>query len=221
MRLRKVKHAKEYIEDNPHIVIQTPKSLKGKWRDEFGNDNEIQIEIGCGKGKFITELAMNNPNTNYVGIEKFDSVIVRAIEKLIDTPLKNIRLIRMDAEHLQEVFSKGEIQTIYLNFSDPWPKNRQAKRRLTSPKFLSVYKKVLTDHSQVRFKTDNFGLFQYSMMTFNDDQSYVIDDVILDLYRNLPKDNVQTEFEMKFVEMGNLIHYLNVRYKGEQNEKNL
>ena len=215
MRLRKVKHAKQYIEENPQIVVHTPKAQKGKWNKVFRNENPIHIEIGCGKGKFITELAQANPNINYIGIEKFDSVIVRAIEKLIESPLKNIRLIRIDAELLNDIFALGEVASIYLNFSDPWPKNRQEKRRLTSLRFLSIYEKILNNEAIIQFKTDNFDLFQYSMMTLNKYAKFHIENIIINLYKNLPKNNVQTEFEMKFVEMGKLIHYMKVRFKGD------
>lgn len=215
MRLRKVKHAKEYIESNKDIVILNPEDQIGKWNQIFKNDHKIELEIGCGKGKFVFEKALNNPDINYIGIEKFDSVIVRAIEKLIDNPLPNVRLIRIDAENIEQVFKKGEVSKIYLNFSDPWPKKRQAKRRLTSEKFLNIYSNVLSDKSFIEFKTDNFGLFSFSMLSFNQHDSFVIEEINLNLYRNLPENNVQTEFEKRFVEKGNLIFFQSVRFQEE------
>lgn len=216
MRLRKVKHAKKYIENNASLVIPNPESKYGKWSEVFNNSNPIEVEIGCGKGKFVFEKALNNPNINYIGIEKFDSVIVRALEKLLENPLKNVRLLRFDAEDIEKVFKKGEINTIYLNFSDPWPKNRQAKRRLTSERFLKRYSKVLINNGIIIQKTDNFSLFEFSMMSFVNNKKYIIEEINLDLYKNLPKDNVQTEFEKRFVEKGNLIFYQKIKFAEEK-----
>ena len=219
MRLRNVKHAKETIEQNSHIVIPSPHLMKGKWQMNFDNANPIHLEIGCGKGQFIYESAQKHPNINYIGIEKFDSVIIRALEKLMDNPLPNVRLIRVDAEKVTDLFARDEIHTIYLNFSDPWPKRRQAKRRLTSNRFLNRYHVILKDKGIIQMKTDNFNLFQYSIMQFNQDNHYDIQDIKLDLYKQLPKDNIQTEFEQRFVEQGNLIFQLITIHKGETNEK--
>ena len=215
MRLRKVKYADELIKENQDIIIFSPENLKGKWKTIFKNDNPIEIEIGCGKGKFITELAKKNPDINYIGIEKFNSVIVRALEKLISNPLKNVKLIRIDAENITNIFSKQEINNIYLNFSDPWPKNRHAKKRLTSLKFLKRYESVLSQDGYIIMKTDNFKLFEFSMMSFNSNVKFNIKKINLDLYRNLPDDNVQTEFEKKFSEKGNSIFYQKVKFIGE------
>jgi tRNA (guanine-N7-)-methyltransferase len=215
MRLRNVSHAKELINDNPHIVVNNPNEIKGNWSREFNNPNPIHIEIGCGKGKFITELAKNNPNINYIGIEKFDSVIVRAIEKLIEEPLNNVKLIRIDAENLNEIFDKGEVRKIYLNFSDPWPKNAHAKRRLTSDRFLVRYQNILINDSYIQIKTDNYGLFEYSLMSINSFLGFTFTKILLDLYQNLPTDNIQTEFEKKFVEKGNRIYFLEIKYIGD------
>lgn len=215
MRLRKVKHAKNYIETNTSLVIPNPEEQYGKWDKVFQNSNPIEVEIGCGKGKFVYEKALNNPTINYIGIEKFDSVIVRALEKLLENPLPNLKLIRFDAENIEKVFKKGEVKLIYLNFSDPWPKNRQAKRRLTSEKFLNRYSKILENNSTIQLKTDNFSLFQFSMMSFVANKKYAIEEINLNLYKKLPEDNVQTEFEKRFVEKGNLIFYQKVIFKEE------
>ncbi len=221
MRLRNVKHAKELIEKNSHIVIKKPNENKGLWNKLFNNSNPIELEIGCGKGKFIVDKATLNKNINFIGIEKFDSVIVRGIEKLLEKPLLNVKLIRIDAENIENIFAKFEVSTIYLNFSDPWPKNRHAKKRLTSKKYLDRYSNILVNNGEIRVKTDNYKLFEFSMMSFNNHSKYVIEEISLDLYKNLPKDNVQTEFEMKFVEKGNRIYYIKAIYKGELHEKTI
>ncbi|XFA98865.1 tRNA (guanosine(46)-N7)-methyltransferase TrmB [Candidatus Izemoplasma sp. B36] len=219
MRLRNVKHAKELIEKNSHIVIKKPNEYKGLWNKLFNNSNPVELEIGCGKGKFIVDKATLDKNINFIGIEKFDSVIVRGIEKLLEKPLDNVKLIRIDAENIETIFKKSEVNTIYLNFSDPWPKNRHAKKRLTSKKYLDRYSNILVNNGEIRVKTDNYNLFEFSMMSFINHNKYIIEEINLDLYKNLPKDNVQTEFEMKFVEKGNRIYYLKAIYKGESHEK--
>ncbi|MFA7076086.1 MAG: tRNA (guanosine(46)-N7)-methyltransferase TrmB [Candidatus Izemoplasmatales bacterium] len=211
MRLRNVKYASELIEGYPEIVIDNPKKHFGKWNDVFNNQRPIELEIGSGKGKFIYEKADENPEINYIGVEKFDSVIVRALEKAIYKPLKNHRLLRIDAENIEDVFNE-EISNIYLNFSDPWPKKRQAKRRLTSPQFLKRYTKILKNNGCIYLKTDNYCLFEYSMMMLNESENYKIEKIILDIYQDLPKDNIQTEFERKFVEQNKPIYYIKARF---------
>ncbi len=215
MRLRNVKYAKELLESYPNTVIQNPKKWAGKWKDIFENDNPIELEIGCGKGKFIYEKAQNNKEINFIGVEKFDSVIVRALEKVMIEPLENLRLLRFDALEISDVFKDNEIQNIYLNFSDPWPKKRQAKRRLTSPNFLNNYLKILKPNGRIYLKTDNYGLFEYSMMMLNENDNFVIEEIMLDMYKNLPEDNVQTEFEIRFRELDKPIFYIKARLKGE------
>ncbi|HPJ23458.1 MAG TPA: tRNA (guanosine(46)-N7)-methyltransferase TrmB [Bacillota bacterium] len=214
MRLRHVKHARATISENPQYVISDPIAYKGHWHELFQDNHPIELEIGSGKGKFIYECAKKNPHVNFIGIEKFDSVLIRALEKLLDDPLPNLKLIRVDAENLMDIFAKGEIEKIYLNFSDPWPKKRTAKRRLTSEQFLNRYVEVLENPGTIQLKTDNFGLYQFSMMEFNRHPLYQIEDIRLDLYRHLPTDNIQTEFEQKFVENGNQIFYMKVRFIG-------
>ena len=154
MRLRNVPGARETIIEN-QFSIQQPEQMKGKWAEVFQNDHPIHIEVGMGKGQFIIEMARRNPEVNYIGIEKYSSVLVRAVEKLEDFEQDNLRLIRMDAENIEEVFDKDEVDRIYLNFSDPWPKDRHAKRRLTSTRFLERYDNILTPEGRVMFKTDN------------------------------------------------------------------
>ena len=162
MRLRNVPGARETIIENK-FSIQQPEQMKGKWAEVFQNDHPIHIEVGMGKGQFIIEMARRNPEVNYIGIEKYSSVLVRAVEKLEDFEQDNLRLIRMDAENIEEVFDKDEVDRIYLNFSDPWPKDRHAKRRLTSTRFLERYNNILTPEGRVMFKTDNKDLFDFSL----------------------------------------------------------
>lgn len=204
MRLRNVKGSRETIAVS-QFVIQDEESMKGKWREKFGNDNPIHIEIGMGKGKFIIQLAKENPNINYIGVEKFSSVLVRAIEKQTEEQLPNLFFIRMEAEYIGNVFDKGEVDYIYLNFSDPWPKDRHAKRRLTSVQFLERYEEILAEGGGITFKTDNRPLFDFSLEQI-DEAGWIKDNVTFDLH-NSPyvEGNVMTEYEQKFSEMKNPI----------------
>lgn len=203
MRLRNVSGAKEIIEASKYVILN-PTEYKGKYKEIFGNSNPIKIEIGMGKGTFIYNNALRYPEVNFIGIEKFDSVIARAIQKIEDTDLPNLKLIRMDALNIDEVFDK-EIDTIFLNFSDPWPKNRHEIRRLTSPIFLEKYDKVFCNGNKVIQKTDNRKLFEYSVMSFNN-YGYKIEELSLDLYNDDIKDNIPTEYEKKFAGRGERIY---------------
>lgn len=201
MRLRHIKGAEEEIANSPY-VIQEPKAVKGKWRQLFGNPNPIRIEIGMGKGKFIMELAAQNPDVNYVGIERYSSVLLRGLQKREQLELSNIYFIRLDALELAEVFEAGEVERIYLNFSDPWPKDRHAKRRLTSPQFLTVYQKILAPDGTVEFKTDNRGLFEYSLESIPA-AGWQITEQTFDLHHSpMASGNVMTEYEEKFASEG-------------------
>ena len=208
MRLRNVPGSREAIADND-MAINEPTELKGKWKEEFGNDNPIRIEIGMGKGKFITQLAMENPDINYVGIEKYSSVLIRAIERCEEIEVPNLRFIRMEAEYICDVFEKGEVDRIYLNFSDPWPKDRHAKRRLTSKQFFERYDVILKKDGIVEFKTDNDLLFQFSLEQVPEAGWELIEQT-WDLHNDerLMQGNVMTEYESKFSQMGNPIHKL-------------
>lgn len=208
MRLRNVPGAREAIADNV-MAINEPTVLKGKWNEEFGNDNPIRIEIGMGKGKFITTLAQENPDVNYVGIEKYSSVLIRAIERCQDVEVQNLRFIRMDAEYICDVFENEEVDRIYLNFSDPWPKDRHAKRRLTSKQFFDRYNDILKKDGLVEFKTDNDLLFQFSLEQVPEAGWNLVEQT-WDLHNDekLVKGNVMTEYEEKFSSMGNPIHKL-------------
>ena len=207
MRLKCVKGAKVIVESSPYLILE-PEKYKGKYKKLFNNDNPIYIEIGMGKGKFIIENAINNPNINYIGIEKYDSVIVRAVQKLSELDLPNLKLIRIDAENIEEVFSK-EIDRIYLNFSDPWPKTRHERRRLSSHEFLKRYDSIFKNNKHIIQKTDNRKLFEFSIMSYTS-YGYNIEKISLDLHNDDIKDNITTEYEDKFVSLGQPIYMIDV-----------
>ena len=204
MRLRNVKNAREIV-DNSSFVVHEPKEYKGKFNEVFGNDNPIELEIGMGKGNFIIDKATKNPNINFIGVERYESVVCRALEKLENTELTNVKIICIDAFELDEVFDH-EISTIYLNFSDPWPKKRHAKRRLTSHVFLPVYDLILKDEKVIVQKTDNVGLFESSIVSLST-YGYVIEDISMDL-ASTGMENSLTEYEAKFMSQGVKINYL-------------
>ena len=204
MRLRHIKGAEETIAVSPY-VIQEPESCRGRWAEVFHNQNPIQIEVGMGKGKFLMELAQKHPEINYVGIERYSSVLLRGLQKREELDLSNIWFLCIDARQLAEVFEEGEVERIYLNFSDPWPKGRHAKRRLTSPEFMAVYDKILAADGQVEFKTDNEGLFDYSLESIPQ-AGWRIEASTRDLHHSpMAEGNVMTEYEEKFASKGNSI----------------
>ena len=204
MRLRNVKGSREKIASND-FVVHNPEEMKGKWSELFDNDNPIHIEVGMGKGRFLMELAQLNPDINYIGIEKYSSVLIRAIEKREEVELSNLYFIRMDAEDINEVFAEGEIDQIYLNFSDPWPKDRHAKRRLTSHQFLQRYDQFLKKDGVVIFKTDNKDLFDFSLEEVPV-AGWKLENSTYDLHNSeYNEGNVMTEYEEKFSSMGNPI----------------
>ena len=206
MRLRNIKGSREVIGASEY-VIHEPEEQAGAWKEIFGNENPIRIEIGMGKGRFLMELARRNRQINYIGIEKYSSVLLRAVEKQREEELPNLLFIRMEAEHIGEVFGKEEIDRIYLNFSDPWPKDRHAKRRLTSREFLARYVLILKKEGVVEFKTDNRALFDFSMEEVKE-AGWKLLASTYDLYRDetMREGNVMTEYEEKFSAMGNPIH---------------
>ena len=206
MRLRNVKGAKEVIDASKYVIKDYEKH-KGKFNELFKNSNPIYIEIGMGKGNFIINMARLYPNINFIGIEKFDSVMVRAVQKLEEENLDNLKLIKMDAENIDEVFN-CEIDKIFLNFSDPWPKDRHEKRRLTSLNFLKKYDNLFKDKKNIVFKTDNRKLFEYSIKSFTD-YDYKINNISLDLH-NDDLINVETEYEIKFSSKGFPIYLVDV-----------
>ncbi len=206
MRLKHVKGANEIIRNGTYY-LPTPKDCKGKWQEIFQNSNPIYIEIGMGKGDFLIENATKYPNINFIGIEKYDSVLVRAIQKSNDLELKNFKLIRMDANEIKEVFDH-EIDLIYLNFSDPWPKDRHTKRRLTSSIFLEKYTYIFKNKNHIIMKTDNNNLFEYSKESLQE-FGYTIQNSTRNLYHSeFLEKNIPTEYEKKFVNLGIKINYL-------------
>lgn len=211
MRLRNIPGADEAIADSPHC-IQEPMAEKGRWHLIFGNENPIHIEIGMGKGQFIMQLAKDHPDINYIGIERYSSVLLRALQKMEIEPLPNIRFLCMDASIITEVFDEEEVAKIYLNFSDPWPKERHAKRRLTSRQFFERYDKILARNGVVEFKTDNDDLFAFSMEEVAE-AGWTLDAHTFDLHHDpvLNEGNVMTEYEEKFSSLGHPIHKLIAR----------
>ena len=213
MRRRNVKNVEVRIEAAKKNVIQSGKDYKGKWNELFGNDNPIYLEIGMGKGDFIIEHAKTNPNINYIGLEKFASVLIQASDKLNDEHLPNLYLLLVDAEELDEIFDVNEISQIYLNFSDPWPKARHAKRRLTSSKFLKNYQTILKDEGTIEFKTDNRELFEYSIVSMNNYGMNFLD-LTFDLHHRDPELYIiKTEYEKKFMAKGNPIYFIKSTFK--------
>jgi tRNA (guanine-N7-)-methyltransferase len=215
MRLRNIAGSREVIADS-NFTVKDPEKQKGLWKKEiFGNDNELHIEIGMGKGRFLMDLATLNPNINYVGIEKYSSVLLRAIQKQEQLLLPNVKFIRMDAEDITEVFAPAEVDKIYLNFSDPWPKDRHAKRRLPSRQFLGRYDQILKPDGVVEFKTDNKDLFQFALDEV-EPAGWNLDAVTYDLHHDpvMNEGNVMTEYEEKFSSLGNPIYKYIVSRKG-------
>ena len=202
MRLKHIKNADEIISKSKYLV-KNPKENKGKWNKVFNNDNNIEIEIGTGKGKFIIEKAIQNPNINFIGIEKYDSPLVSAVKKLEELELNNLKLICFDALEIEEVFVH-EINKIYLNFSDPWPKKRHAKRRLTSSVFLNKYDSLFKNEKRIEMKTDNDDLYEFSIESLLEN-GY---DVIKTDTNYL--DTIRTEYEDKFISLGKNINYISV-----------
>lgn len=208
MRLKHVKGASEIV-DNSRYIIKDIEKYKGHFRELFQNSNPIYIEIGMGKGNFIIENAIHYPNINFIGIEKYDSVLIRAVQKLEAINLPNLKLLRIDANCIDDIFD-NEIDLIYLNFSDPWPKTRHEKRRLMSPNFLNKYKKIFKNKNHIIFKTDNRKLFEYAIQTFNEEK-FKINNISLDLYKDDDKCNIPTEYEIKFHKLGFPIYKIDVQ----------
>ena len=212
MRLRNIPSADQTIAESS-FCIQTPDPYRGLWNSIFKNTNPVAIEIGMGKGQFILQLAQSNPHINYIGIEKYTSVLLRAVQKLERLPKEqipaNLRLICMNAEDITKVFAPGEIAKIYLNFSDPWPKKRHARRRLTSKEFLSLYSQILSKEGTMEFKTDNRLLFDFSLEQLPQ-AHWSLDAYTYDLHHDpaMNVNNIMTEYEEKFSSLGNPIYKL-------------
>lgn len=205
MRLRNISGSRDVIAQSKY-VIHEPEKQKGNWKQVFGNGQPLYVEIGMGKGKFLHTLAKLHPERNYVGIEKYSSVLLRAIQKMEEEELENLVFIRMDAEEITEVFEKGEVAGIYLNFSDPWPKDRHAKRRLPSGTFLARYNEIVAEGGKIEFKTDNRPLFDFAVEELVE-SDWKADVITYDLHADaaLVEGNVMTEYEEKFSALGNPI----------------
>lgn len=211
MRLRNIPRAEGTIRTH-RLFIKRPDDQKGCWGQVFGNKNPLRIEIGMGKGRFILQMAKENPDINFVGIERYSSVLLRAVE-LSDTEefaeLDNVRFVCMDAKDIENVFAAGEVECVYLNFSDPWPKARHAKRRLTSVEFLERYENILTEKGILEFKTDNTALFNFSLEQIKE-AKWTLNAFTYDLHHNeeMNRENIMTEYEKKFSAKGNPINKL-------------
>ena len=198
-RVRKQPGTREALMQYAPIVVLEPEKHKGKWHEIFGNTQPIQIEVGMGKGKFVSTLARQNPEINYIGIEVIEEVLLDAVKRMnrAEGVPDNLRLVWINASLLEDLFAPGEVDRVYLNFSDPWPKTRHAKRRLTHKGFLDQYAAVLKAEGQVHFKTDNQGLFEFSLNEFSA-CGWKMQNIQLDMYKKLPEGNVATEYETKF-----------------------
>lgn len=211
MRMRKKKNGGKRLLACDEHYIQNAADYKGKWNSLFENDNPIHIEIGCGKGRFITESAKLNPDINYIAIDVVADVLVLAAEKAKAQGIENVKFILADAKLLCDIFEDGEISLIYLNFSDPWHKKRHYKRRLTYKDFLMVYVKILKKGSPIFFKTDNRNLFEFSLNSFCDN-NFKLHNITLDLHNSDFEGNVMTEYEERFSSEGNPIYRLEATY---------
>jgi tRNA (guanine-N7-)-methyltransferase len=212
MRQRNKPWAKDKMNEYPQYVIAGPEQHKSNWASVFSEKQPLHIEIGTGKGRFITGMAKANPDINYIGIELQNSVLVTALDKLIEAELPNLKLMNVNAEDLENYFDKGEVERVYLNFSDPWPKKRHEKRRLTYDSFLRIYENILVDEGEIHFKTDNQGLFEYSLTSFSK-YGLLLNYVSLDLHRSEFEGNIMTEYEEKFSNKGNRIYRCEVQYR--------
>ncbi|HEQ4078984.1 TPA: tRNA (guanosine(46)-N7)-methyltransferase TrmB [Streptococcus pyogenes] len=211
MRVRKRKGAEEHLANNPHYVILNPEDAKGRWHDVFGNDRPIHIEVGSGKGGFITGMALKNPDINYIGIDIQLSVLSYALDKVLASEVPNVKLLRVDGSSLTNYFEDGEVDMMYLNFSDPWPKTKHEKRRLTYKDFLDTYKRILPEHGEIHFKTDNRGLFEYSLASFSQ-YGMTLRQIWFDLHASNYEGNVMTEYEEKFSNKGQVIYRVEANF---------
>ncbi|RZI48597.1 tRNA (guanosine(46)-N7)-methyltransferase TrmB [Lactococcus kimchii] len=217
MRVRNRKGAGEMLAENAHIVVENPADFKGRWSERFGNHHPIHIEVGCGKGAFITGMAALHPEINYIAIDMQLSVLSYALDKAIEAGLPNVQMMLVDGASLSEYFEDGEIDQVYLNFSDPWPKGRHEKRRLTYKSFLETYEKILRSEGEIHFKTDNRGLFEYSLVSLAN-YGMELKKVWLDLHQDeaFAPLNVMTEYEQKFSKKGQVIYRLEAKFQPKQ-----
>ncbi|MBO1308191.1 tRNA (guanosine(46)-N7)-methyltransferase TrmB [Enterococcus sp. 669A] len=211
MRVRKRSGAEELLASHPELVVEEPQVWKGRWQERFGNDHPIHIEIGMGKGQFINKMAQAHPEINYIGIDMQLSVVSFALDKLIEEPVPNLQLLHVDGSELTNYFAESEVDQIYLNFSDPWPKKRHEKRRLTYQSFLAVDEAILRPSGEIHFKTDNQGLFEYSLSSFSK-YGMILEQVWLDLHHSSYEGNIMTEYEEKFSQKGQPIYRVEARF---------
>ena len=213
MRLRNIPGSRDIIAES-QWVVQDPEKHRAAWNLIFQNGHPIHIEVGMGKGRFLMDLARRHPLRNYIGIEMYSSVLLRAVQKAdsLSDPLDNFRFLRLDARDLPSVFAPGEVERIYLNFSDPWPKDRHAKRRLTSREFLSRYEQILAPGGRIEFKTDNQDLFRFSLEEIRE-KGWILESHTFDLHRDpvMNQGNIMTEYEEKFSSLGHPICKLTAR----------
>ncbi|MED4130187.1 MULTISPECIES: tRNA (guanosine(46)-N7)-methyltransferase TrmB [Shouchella] len=211
MRLRHKPWAREELSKRPAIVVQDPTTQKGKWSNLFNNDHPIYVEVGTGKGQFLTKMGMAHPTINYIGVERYESVLLTAMENVEQAGLTNVKLLSEDVGDIEEFFAESEVERVFINFTDPWPKTRHAKRRLTHPYYLDKYRRMLTDNGEIHFKTDNQGLFEYSLHSMS---SYGMSfkNVSLDLHKSEMEGNMMTEYEEKFSTKGDRIYRLEATY---------
>lgn len=214
MRLRNKPWAKDMINDNLDMIAIQPENMQGKWQDRFAKKQPLFIEVGSGKGRFITELAKQNPQNNYIAMEVQEGAIALVLKKQVELKLPNLQLLLANGADLSEYFAESEVDGVYLNFSDPWPKTRHEKRRLTYKSFLKQYQYILKDDGYLQFKTDNQGLFEYSLISMNN-YGMKFDEISLDLHNNegLNSNNIETEYEEKFSKKGFRINYLKAQFK--------
>ena len=215
MRLRGRKGIVESLESQPELVVLDGSAYKGRWREFFGNDNPIYVELGMGKGRFIAQMSVNHPDINFIGVDIYDELLRRASEKARTlreeagiSEARNLALLRANIEHIETMFEPGELERIHLNFSDPWPKSKHARRRLTHQNFLKKYIQILNDRGEIHFKTDSMSLFEFSLNSFTD-LELVLRNISLHLHKDGPREDlVFTEYEMKFMEQGMPIYRL-------------
>ena len=222
MRVRNRKGAPEMMAANSQYVVENPEAFRGKWSEKFGNHNPIHIEVGSGKGGFITGMAQQNPDINYIAIDMQLTVLSFALDKVLHLDLPNVQLLHVDGSSLTNYFEAGEVDLVYLNFSDPWPKSRHEKRRLTYKDFLKTYETILVKNGQVHFKTDNRGLFEYSLSAMSQ-YGMVLNQVWLDLHADdvFAEKNVMTEYEAKFSEKGQVIYRVEAQFQDEMSKMSI
>jgi tRNA (guanine-N7-)-methyltransferase len=212
MRLRNIANARKILEQHPEVVILNPEQYKGRWKKQFANDSPIFLEIGMGKGQFIYGMSCQMPGVNFLGLEKYDSVAFRAMQRLLIAPSPNVLLVRGEAEHLADYFAPNEIGRIYLNFSDPWPRKGNIKRRLTHKEFLDKYRSILAPGAEIHLKTDNRFFFEFTVQHMND-YGMKFEHISLDLHAEEPEGNIRTEYEMSKSATGSLIYQLICKFR--------